>query len=722
MVHDRKEGFLNKEIIEIPARHIGKPLFVLMALVITISAIYVNTLEAPFHFDDRANILENQAIRIHYLDFDNVWRVVSSHPRRAFSMLTFAVNHHFGGYDTTGYHFVNITIHAISSFFLFLLIHKTLELPSMRLRYPGNAFPIAILSTFLWALNPIHTQAITYIVQRMASMASMFYVISMYFYLKARTSRTRNRQISHIILCIFAGLLAVLSKENTAVLPIAILLYDLFLIQGVSRKLILKNLHFILGTLLAVSLISFAVILTVEKSHPFLSGYDDRMFTMIDRLLTQPRILVFYISLLLYPSPERLTIGHDMVISHSLFVPWPTVPAIMAVLLMLSFVIYYPKKYPLICYSIIFFFINHLVESTFIPLELIFEHRNYLPSMLIFVPIAVLLCKGFDYFANRRVLKGGLAIVSVCLITGMAHGTYLRNHAWQSEVSLWRDAVKKAPEVSRNHVNLGIEYMERKQIHRAIYHFQKSIELGNFIRESYRYHGYALLGESYLKLNRPKEAIYWYRIANAIRPTPSSYNNLAIAYLKTGDETAARKCLLKSLSLEETAQAHINLGYLLLRERELDGAISELKKAIEQDTTLNDARFYLGMAHILLHNYSTAGTYLRNVLRNERNPHSKTSVNATLGLIQVYHRLEKKRELRKIVDSFVRSIVMKNQMFDRLMNDFGNPDGLYQKLLDMKTVLRELQDGLSRLERSIKVKRRKLIEMTDHFFSLKYPE
>ena len=104
----------------------------------------------------------------------------------------------------------------------------------MRERYGSVAYPVALLSAFLWATSPLHVHAVTIIVQRMASMAGLAYVASLYFYVRARTANTGRYRIAFYFLCGASALAAFATKENTAVLPIAVLLYDLFFIQGIS--------------------------------------------------------------------------------------------------------------------------------------------------------------------------------------------------------------------------------------------------------------------------------------------------------------------------------------------------------------------------------------------------------------------------------------------------------------------------------------------------------
>ena len=207
-----------------------KRVFAFITLAIIILSIYSNTFHASWQFDDTHNILNRQEIHLNELSWSQVEKILfkdTERLNRPVSRLSLAINYYFGQTEVFGYHLVNISIHFVTSFFLFLFIYHTLSLPLINTKYAQNSYFIALLSTTLWVINPIQTQAVTYIVQRMTSMAAMFYIMSMYFYLKARTSKKGSEITLHFIMCIVCGILAISSKENAALLPIVILVLDL---------------------------------------------------------------------------------------------------------------------------------------------------------------------------------------------------------------------------------------------------------------------------------------------------------------------------------------------------------------------------------------------------------------------------------------------------------------------------------------------------------------
>ncbi len=184
---------------EKPISFCRKFLFSSAALAAILFSIYSNSFDCGWHLDDFHSITDNPSIHLENLTWEDVRKTLHSdlnYPEKLYrpvAGLTLALNYFVSGTDPASYHLVNLLIHWLSSVFLFLFIHRTLNLPSLKGKYVSSAYPIALLSATLWAINPVQTQSVTYIVQRMASLAGMFYIMSMYFYMKARTSMTGSQ-------------------------------------------------------------------------------------------------------------------------------------------------------------------------------------------------------------------------------------------------------------------------------------------------------------------------------------------------------------------------------------------------------------------------------------------------------------------------------------------------------------------------------------------------
>ena len=336
---------------ELSISYCRKVVFSIIVLSLTTLLIYGNSFDCAWHFDDKPNITDNSNLHIRDLSWDNIKQAFFSDLRnpdilyRPVASLSLALNYYFGGLEVSGYHLVNIIIHILSSFFLFLFLYHTLNLHSLKDRYASKSYSIAILSTLLWAINPIHTQAITFIVQRMASMAGMFYIMAMYLYLRARTAEKRGKKTLFLIFCLISFTMALGSKENTVMLPLSIFFYEILIIQGGTGKNFLKNIKgfiVILGTVLFLGLVYLYY--RDGNALSFMDGYEQRPFSMTQRLLTEPRIIIFYISLLIYPVPNRLSLAHSIEISTSLFNPITTLISILFIVVSIGFLICTARK------------------------------------------------------------------------------------------------------------------------------------------------------------------------------------------------------------------------------------------------------------------------------------------------------------------------------------------------------------------------------------------
>jgi len=601
-----------------------KHVFAVITISILILSIYSNTFHAAWQFDDKQNIEDNTRLHLTVISWqglkDTFFASIDGSGKiyRPIACLSFALNYYFGKSNVFGYHLVNTGIHLVASIFLFLFIYTTLKLPLLKARYGPNVYFIALLSTFLWSVNPIQTQAITYIVQRMASMAAMFYIMAMYFYLKARTSRQPFSRIAWYFVCFISGILAFGSKENAAMLPFSLFLFDLFLIQGLTRKNIKKN-AIVLAALLVIPL-ALALLLKGPSffipSH-MLSGYELRGFTLSQRLLTEPRVIIYYISLLFYPMPNRLCITHVISPSHGLLHPPTTLLSILLILFILSAAVVKSKKWPLICYCIVFFFLNHVIESTIFPLELIFEHRNYLPSMLFFVPVSILAIQGIQHFSAKPGMQFIMSAFLIFIIIGFGHSTFVRNFIWKTEESLWIDAVDKNPSSFRPHHNLGKYYSDIGQSNKAISEYLSALGLKPETYGDKTYLSQYNLGLEYMVVGKDKMAMQHFQKAISLFPKfADAYCDMAIIQTREGKYMEAYKTLITSLTYDSSSlQAHNNLGYVLIKMKRWSDAISELHKALELRTGYAPALINLGIAYKYEGDLKKSVYYFKEILK-----------------------------------------------------------------------------------------------------------
>ena len=617
--------------------------FTFISLLIILLAIYSNSFYGEWHFDDSANIVDNPYIQIKSFSWTEIKHCVlgiyQDRLLRPLSYFSFALNYKFGGMNVFWFHVVNSAIHYLSAVFLFLFIYKTLKLPLLREKYSLIAYPVALLSTFFWALNPVHVTSITYIVQRMASMAGLFYIISMYLYLKGRTAQNLTSTISFFILSLIVGFAAVLTKENAVMLPVSILLFDLFLIQGATKENIKKFIKILFLPLLLILIIG--LIYTGSFSNA-LGGYDIRDFSMIQRLLTEPRVILFYLSLLFYPISSRLTLLYDIEISRSLLQPWTTIPSILLILFIIGFAFYIVRKRPLISFCIIFYFLNHLIEGSVFSLELIYEHRNYLPSMLLFVPLAEFIIHALDYFSYKKIIQFIVALGIVIVLVGEGDITYSRNKTVSDDFLLWLDNIDKSPGLSRPHSNLGNIYFNYNEKIKALQEYEKAIILNKFGSEETLAIQKCNLGLLYFEDMKDDRAMGYFKKSSEIMPKYiKNYIYIAKIKLRQNKIKEAKQIIEDKLKKYPNNSELMELySFILLKDGKINEAQHFARKCLTKDSNSLFALKIMAETCRIKNNYDGAISYWKSVrLLSPQNAF------ANLAFIELYAKIKDKKKL-----------------------------------------------------------------------------
>jgi hypothetical protein len=433
-------------------------------LLVLVTRAYGNTFRASWHFDYHPNILLNPRVHLREISPHTLLRVFSEgfggeeNLYRPVSCLSFALNWIWSQEQPAAYHVTNTLVHLLTGFFLFLAVQSLFRCPRLITPYPGWGSFIALLAAALWALHPIQTEAVTYIVQRMASLAALFYVLGIYLYVRSRTSASRVWRILGFCAVALSFALALGSKENAATFPAALVIIEACFFRDLRRPRTRWVLIATFAGILLLAMLTGAFLFRQFHLLAFLEEYARRPFTLSERLMTEPRIVLFYLSQILLPLPSRFSVQHDIALSTSLLEPWCTVPAMAAVLSLLGLGLFQMGKRPLLAFSILFYFLNHLMESTFAPLELVFEHRNYLPTLFLFLPISAWLAGLMVRLSERGRLIGVPVSLVALTITALVLATFERNEAWRDEKSLWADALTKAPDSFRPYHNLAVQY------------------------------------------------------------------------------------------------------------------------------------------------------------------------------------------------------------------------------------------------------------------------
>ena len=597
----RITGILQKEIIHI----------VLIAILGLL--IYSNTFDAPFHFDDKANIIKNNSLK----DLNNFWPPSGT---RWFGFLTFALNYHFGGLNTIGYHVVNLAIHILNAILVYWLVVLTFRTPYLKvhgswLMAHSNNEPsttsyetttlIALFSALLFVAHPIQTQAVTYIVQRFTSLATFFYLLSLVMYIKWRESKgqraegkeqkTENRKLHApcsmlYAISIISAILAMFTKEIAFTLPVIITLYEFMFFKEEIKKRILYLIPLIF-TMLIIPLSHVNIDKPLDGLIGNIGEATKELTTMSrwDYLFTQFRVVVTYIRLLFLPINQNVDYDYPIYtsfINPNVFFSFLFLLSIFGLgicLLYKSRNTYFAWR--LAAFGIFWLFITLSVESSIIPIkDVIFEHRMYLPDIgaIIAFVSGIFYILRFTIHDSRLTTYASrtcclLLLASVVIIFSIA--TYKRNIIWQTSVNLWEDATQKSPNKERPHENLGVAYSEQNRIHEAIKEFETAVQLDPVSAESHYD-----LGNAYQSQGRIAEAVRELETALNLNPNNPNfayaYYTLGMYYSAQGRLDAAIIKFQGVLNFNPySPYAHNGLGNIYLKQGRLNDAMNEFETA-----------------------------------------------------------------------------------------------------------------------------------------------
>jgi tetratricopeptide (TPR) repeat protein len=600
----------------------GWRMFVLLGLMLFLA--YSNTFDVPWQFDDYGNILANPEVHAQYPHLSTVTEPFVSlfengQLKRPFAIATFAANWYLGKDNPAGYHVVNLAIHIFAVYFLFLTLLELFKTPRLDGLYSRQQVVfVSLLAAAMWAVNPIQVQAITYIVQRMASMCGMFYILCIYLYVKARLSRifTRTSVLLYAACCL-SFLAAFFTKENAALLPVTLLLIEAVFFHDIGRKKVRQTFLWI-GLALGIATVIGGAIVFFNGNPLAVLNYEVRLFTPLERLLTQPRILLFYLTLIFYPAPNRLSLVHDIEISTSFFHPWTTLPSIIVVFALVGYAIYKLKKWPILSFAVLFFFLNHVIESSIIPLELIFEHRNFLPTMFLFWPVAAGLERMIGFYRSKNaVVYYSLVVFVPLLLVGLATGTFVRNIDWSSEKFLWEDAMRKAPRSSRPIQNLALTHYQFIGDHDTalvLYHRALGRQNNNTSQEGRIWNNIAAI--HHFRDEFRQAAQYWQK---SIEKSPGSINfryRLALTLIKLDRLDEALSQLNLILSKQPRYVKGLNLkGVILWKQNQPREALLLFRKCIQLAPRNGRLLLNIGASFHSLGDYRKAELFFKEALR-----------------------------------------------------------------------------------------------------------
>lgn len=389
--------------------------------------LYAPGLSGPFLFDDRQNILQNPAVQPEALSSEALriaWLGNQSGPLgRPVASLSFALDFLVHGLNPWGYKLSNLLLHLLSCAALYGFLSTLLRAGSAAgAPLPiGSRLPLtAGLAALLWLLHPLHASTVLYPVQRMAILAALFCFLGLWAYLHGRLQQLQGRRGWPWLLIAMPSMTAAaaLSKENGLLLPLLCVVCEwTFLRFRCGRPEAARALRRLYSLLVATAV---AGILVWGEAlwRDILAGYGGRPFTLEERLLTEARVIWWYLQLLATPDVAAMNLYHDdFALSTNWLSPPSTLPAVILLFATTVAAIFSAHRYPLPAFAWLFFLVGHSMESSVIPLELIFEHRNYLPSAgLALLASAGLIRLGDSHPRPARLAGGALLLLFASLL------------------------------------------------------------------------------------------------------------------------------------------------------------------------------------------------------------------------------------------------------------------------------------------------------------------
>lgn len=609
-------------------------LCVLIALILYGFALYFIPLQgASFHLDDAISIEENDAIK--KIDISKIFGAFNT---RFLVGLSFALNYRWSGVDPVGYRLINLLIHCLNAFLVYLLTKSTLYLYSTRksMFFCRLEWP-ALFGAMLFLCHPIQTEPVNYITQRFVLMGSFFYLAALVFYIKSRTVGAGFKPApTYYIFSLMAAVAAMFCKEFVVTLPLMLVLYEFYFFNSfketIGKKFRRLIPFFVIALIVPVLLLRTPPetigVARMADSNFVKEGGTQRIVEHIDitktvagmsRLqyfLTELNVVRTYVRLLFLPVNQNFDYDYPLTYSmdnkagvqHRLYLAGYEYPlsdetnnktllsgVFLFCLLIIAVVTY--QSYRIISFSILWFFITLSVESSFIPIgHVIAEYRLYLASVGFVFLVTVLIY-------TRQIDRKQINMIAAVILLSFSFLTYQRNKVWENEFTLWDDVVHGSPHKARPYDSRGITEFQQGNLPQAILDYNKAIEINP------RYAGaYYNRGQAYYSQGNSAQAILDFNKAILLNPgVAQTYNNRGNSCVQQGNFTQAISDYSKAIEINPNyAAAYNNRGAIYAKQGNFTQAISDYNKVIETDPNYAQAYKNRGLSYARQGNFTQA--------------------------------------------------------------------------------------------------------------------
>jgi tetratricopeptide (TPR) repeat protein len=542
-------------------RALRRRMLALVVVVIGVLAAYQNSFSGVFVFDDIQSILENPTIR-------RLWPpgmalsppsggglTVSGRPVVNFSL---ALNHAVSGTQPWSYHGLNVVIHLGAALVLLGWLRRTLQSPLVAAPFRANAAPIAFVGAVLWAVHPLQTESVTYVVQRAESLGALFCLVTLYAFTRAVASARRRLWLT---VSFAACALGMATKETAVVVPPLVVLYDRTFVSGSFRAVWARHGRFHLA--LAGTWLLLAALVLGTSGRGGTVGFASDV-PAVTYALTQCVAIARYLRLAVWPQGQIFDYGTEPVTDWRVLMP-----ALVMVVALIVATGWALVRRPRLGFAAVSFFALLAPSSSIVPVatQIMAEHRMYLPLAGVVVVAAAAVVR----MTGRLRL---LLAVSPALVMLSVH----RNELYRSERDLWLETAARQPGNARAHYNLANELFKTGELDVALAHYDAAVRLRPNVAEAQQN-----LANALVSAGRLDEAFDHYESALKLQPlSPETHTNLANALDRAGRGTEALAHYEAALQLRPGfAEAHYNAGLVLIRLRRFGEAAAQLAAARE---------------------------------------------------------------------------------------------------------------------------------------------
>ena len=559
-----------------------------VVLLIVGAAAWGSSLQGAFVYDDAPAIVQNKSIRSLWRLDDVLLPVAEFDYYRPVLNLSLALCYSVGGLDVVPYHIFNLAIHLAAALTLFGLVRRTLLLSPPGTHLSESATALAFGASLLWMLHPLHTESVTYVVQRCEAMVGLLALLSLYCVVRGATASRAGWYGGAVTACA----LGMGCKETTVIVPVLVLLYDRTFLASSLRDVFRKRWALYAALASTWALLVPAILVSSVKQAPRAND----PITAWEYARSQFGVIAHYLRLAVWP--DQLCLDYAWPVANS---PGEILSPAIFLGALAAAVVWTCYRSPKAAFLGGFFFLTLAPSSSVIPIpDLAFEHRMYLPLASLAVAVVVgadalfrRLCDTRSPLepAVRLCLVGGVVAVAA----GLATRTCLRNRDYASELRIWEDTLSQAPWSGRAHYNLGCALHKAGRVDEAIDHYRRALEIsdrGALVHSS--------LGVALVQRGEVEEGLQ--HLAKAVELDPEQAecrNNLGHALVGIGKPREAVVQLQRALEIDsDYANAHNNLGRAWMQLGQFEEARSQFQAAIASDP--NDAQFHHNLSYALV--------------------------------------------------------------------------------------------------------------------------